>query len=90
MTGLDLHLLFPQGIIAYTGVTRLGNTTFTINLIFSNTCLAKDWILCTTLNNDNGLDYATIQIDFFHKYIQAYLYPCANFSKTLLRIKFIK
>lgn len=64
MADLDLQLLRPQGTITYTGATRLGNAAFTIDLIFSSTPLAKDQILCTTLDIDHGSEHAAIQTVF--------------------------
>ena len=60
MADLDLQLLLPQGTITYSGATSLGNAASTMDLVFSNTRLAEDRILCTTLDTDYSSDHAAI------------------------------
>ena len=64
LANLDPHFLLPRGTIIYTGATRLKNAASTVDLIFSNTRLDEDQILCTTLDIDYRSDYEAIHTVF--------------------------
>ncbi len=64
MTDLYLQLFFFQGTITYTTETKIRYATFTIDLIFTNTYLAEEKIVCACLNMDYGLDCSAIQTVF--------------------------
>lgn len=46
MSDLDLQLLLPRGTVTYTGATRNGFTSSTIDLIFSTPRLAEERLVC--------------------------------------------
>ena len=62
MTDLDLHFFLSQGIIIYTGATKLGYAASTINPIFNSIYLAEDKIIYANLDTDYGSDHAAIQM----------------------------
>lgn len=64
MSDLDLQLLLPRGTVTYTGATRSGFTSSTIDLIFSTPRLAEERLVCKVHDTDHGLDHSAIETVF--------------------------
>lgn len=87
---LDFQLFFPQETIIYMGTTRLEHVASTIDLAFSSTCLAKNWILCTLLETDYRSDHTAIEIVFIMTNPESLFHHHIGFLKGVLGTKSAK